>query len=99
MAAALALFPAAVFCDPLQFVRAGGGFVFSRCIGPFIAEEQPELCVVDLLMLAASRLTPLWGTSLRSCPSRSAVFILAHPPVAFAAPRRHVHLVGIRSQC
>jgi len=56
VAAALALFPTAVFCGPLQFVRAGGGFVFFRCIGPFIAEEQPELCVVDLFTLRAEKL-------------------------------------------
>jgi len=56
VATALALLPTAAFCGPLQFVRAGGGLVFSRCVGLFIAEEQPELRVVDLFALRAEML-------------------------------------------
>jgi hypothetical protein len=36
------------------------------------------------LMLAASRLAPSGARRVRSCPSRSAVFILAHPPSPLA---------------
>lgn len=79
MAAALALFPTAVFCGPLQFVRAGGGFVFFRCIGPFIAEEQPELCVVDLFTLRAEKLAsqevdPLLEKLVLASQSRNGLF-------------------------
>jgi hypothetical protein len=81
-------------CFPRRYRGRGIHVRNSLFLKPTLVERESH----DL-MLAASRLAPFGARRQRSCPSRSAVFILAHPPVAFPAPRRHVHRCGICSQC